>query len=376
MHREFPILYKKDSMGRVRRWHMVLNESDGSYATLAGIVDVGSSMVQSSWTIAVPKNVGRANETTALQQAIAEVESAYKKKQKTGYVLDIAAVDEGLSFIQPMLAKDYNDYLYVKGAWHMPEAGYYIQPKLDGIRCIARASGLFSRKGEPIVSCPHIEEAVAPIFAQWPDVVLDGELYNHELKNDFNSIASLVNKRKNLEPERTRALIRYHVYDIVLDLPFFERHLVICNRIAFLDSQGSEFIERVKTIKVETRDDLDSWYGRFLGQGYEGAIIRDGSAHYEHKRTRALLKRKEFIDEEFEILDVFEGVGNRSGMAGSIACRLPDGRSFHANILGGFDFYRKLLAERSQVIGKKATVQYFCRTPAGIPLFPVVKTII
>ena len=38
---------------------------------------------------------------------------------------------------------------------------------------------------------------------------------------------------------------------------------------------------------------------------------------YESKRSKSLLKHKSFIDEEYTILDVVEGEGNKTGMVGS-----------------------------------------------------------
>src|SRR3546814_5619389 len=92
---------------------------------------------------------------------------------------------------------------------------------LDGVRCIATKDGLFSRQGKPITSCPHISTALTPLFEHTPSLVLDGELYNHDLKDNFNEIISLVRKQK-LTPEQfaeTAKVVQYHVYD----LPRYER---------------------------------------------------------------------------------------------------------------------------------------------------------
>ena len=46
---------------------------------------------------------------------------------------------------------------------------------------------MWTRAGKPTTSCPHIWESVKHIF-DTSNVVLDGELYNHELKADFQKI--------------------------------------------------------------------------------------------------------------------------------------------------------------------------------------------
>ena len=42
----------------------------------------------------------------------------------------------------------------------------------------------------------HILDELQPFFNKYPDVVLDGELYNHDLKDNFEKIISLVRKQK------------------------------------------------------------------------------------------------------------------------------------------------------------------------------------
>ena len=89
--------------------------------------------------------------------------------------------------IKAMLAHKYNP----------DRADYpaYIQPKLDGVRCLFTAKGAFSRTGKQFMNVYHIEQQLNPFFAANPNTVLDGELYNHELKDDFEKIISLVRKQ-------------------------------------------------------------------------------------------------------------------------------------------------------------------------------------
>lgn len=97
-------------------------------------------------------------------------------------------------------------------------------------------------------------------------------------------------------------------------------------------------------------------------------IVRQDTL-YENKRTKSLLKYKEFNDAEYRIVDVLEGVGNKSEMAGSIVC--TDGKvSFNSNIKGNREFCRQMLKGKKKYVGKMATIQYFNLTPDGIPRFP------
>lgn len=365
---EMPKLYKRDSAGKIRQWSIII---DGSkYATIAGIR--GGSLVQSEWTQAKIKNEGRANATTPERQAEMEAESEYTKKQKLGYTLELSEIDHQ-KFMQCMLAKDYNDHK------HKLNGIVLMQPKLDGIRCIARADGLYSRKGEKIVSCPHIEAALKPIFEKYPDLVFDGELYNHELKDNFNKIASLVNKKKTIEEEALK-VIQYHIYDIVDDeMLMVNRSNLLSQNIKLMLKEGGPLVNVPSWISAtssnaDTQSHISDMHEQFTREGYEGTMIRTDVV-YQHKRTDALLKFKDFTDAEFVILDVIEGEGNRSGMAGALKFKTLGGDEFTANIIGGFEYYKELLANKDKYIGREATVKYFALTPDGIPRFPVVKTI-
>ena len=89
------------------------------------------------------------------------------------------------------------------------------------------------------------------------------------------------------------------------------------------------------------------------------------------KRSTSLLKRKEFIDAEYKVIDIEEGNGNRQGTAKNLV--LIDGktkREFHSNIKGNFEFLRDILDNKEKYIGKMATIKFFEYTPDGIPRFP------
>jgi len=355
----FSPLYKRDSKGEIRRWNMEIgfnSDNEAAHRTVAGID--GGKLVTSEWKVTEPKNVGRSNATTALEQAFSEIESLYTIKRETGYFDNKEDVDKFTKF-KPMLAKEYN----VKALDKM--GAIYSQPKLDGIRCIARADGLWTRSGKEIVSCPHIVEALAELFEANPDLILDGELYNHDLKDDFNKITSTVRKTK-LKPadiETSRELVQYHVYDMYSDKSFFER-------ITELESLGlSDPIVLVETAFVTDTESIDRLYGQYLEAGYEGQMIRDDQS-YENKRSKYLLKRKEFITEEYGVCGVSEGQGNWSGAIKRFHLYDAHGVGFDAGVRGTYEQMKELF--ESGVQPEWATLRYFALTPDGIPRFPVV----
>ena len=365
MIKTYPELYKLDSKGNVRVWRM---EAKGDkYRTIAGLRD--GKQVTSTWKIATPKNVGKVNGTTGEEQAIAEVEAQYKKKLEREYSETLNDVGN-LTYLKPMLAIKWED---TKDKIKYP---VFIQPKLDGIRCIIDRYGAKSRSGKPIVAIPHILKALEPIFRDFPTAVFDGELYTHELKDDFNKIISLVRKTKPTEDDliECMSIIEYHVYDIpsASDMRFQDRYDEYHNLIDGYNIDN--FIKLVPTKFAACEIDVDEFHGTFLTLGYEGSIIRL-NGEYENKRSNNLIKRKDFEDEEFEIIRIEEGKGNWSGYAKRVVFRNNDGREVGAGLKGTQSYARQVLLNADKYIGKKATIQFFTRTPDGIPRFPVAKAL-
>lgn len=125
-------------------------------------------------------------------------------------------------------------------------------------------------------------------------------------------------------------------------------------------------IRYVITHDVSTEQEFDDLHGYWLEVGYEGSMWR-ANEPYEQKRSKHLRKRKEFQDAEFEVVAIEEGLGNWSGMAKRVVCKLPDGREFGAGIKGTMEFAKKLLHEKHKVV----TIKFFNYTPDGVPRFPV-----
>ena len=147
-------LYKRGTKGEVRVWYMELCkrfDGEGFHRVVSGID--GGKLTFSAWTYCTPKNVGRSNETTSLEQAQIEVSNAWTIKSERGYFADIEEIDN-VPFTKPMLAVDIEKR---KGKFTFNDR-VYAQPKLDGVRCIARADGLWTRTGKPITAVPHIVE--------------------------------------------------------------------------------------------------------------------------------------------------------------------------------------------------------------------------
>jgi len=355
MQKVYHEIYKVDSKGKVRVWYM--EQDSDRYRTWDG-TQLGK-IKSSEWRVAEPTNVGRSNERDGVQQAVFEIEAQYKNKLEKDYHRSIESAQSGGSHIfEAMLAEKYKTF----------QPGF-AQPKLDGFRCIAKKDGLWSRSGKPFVSSPHVMEALAPLFESNPDLIFDGELYNHDLRDNFDEIQSLITVKsdKKLTSEhyaKTREMVQYHVYDIPSQVGNFEdRHDVLLDVI---NSVERSVIQVVETRRVESESQFDVLHGEWLEQGYEGSMWRNNTP-YENRRTKNLLKRKDFVDEEFQVVAIEEGVGNWSGAAKRVICRLPDGREFGAGIKGTYERGVEMLKEKHDIV----TIKYFQLTPDGIPRFGV-----
>lgn len=366
--RELTKLYKKTTKGQIQFWSI---EVDGAkFRTVVG--KEGGKAITSAWTVCKGKNTGKANATTDVEQCLKEAKAKIDRKKEKGYEEDINKAGRA-KFFEPMLAEKYEKY---KDKIKFP---VFSQPKLDGVRCTIKKEGMFSRNGKPIISAPHIHESLKSFFKENPMVVLDGELYNHKLKNDFPKIISLVRKTKPTDEDlaESKKIIQYYVYDNFADncrLRAFGARLNVLAPGLLFHLKDNDSVKILETTRAHSHDNLDLLYEDYLKDGYEGQIIRV-DAPYENKRSKNLLKRKDFIDEDFTIIDIEEGEGNRAGGAGKIVFKTKDGKEFRAGIRGSFDFFKALLKNKKDLIGVEATVCFFEYTPDGIPRFPVVVAI-
>jgi DNA ligase-1 len=350
-------IFKLDAAGSIRFWQAEVGEEE-----LAGCWRTHFGLLSGKSIISVWKRVEARSQINAKEQALFYAKAAMEKKLKTDFRFRIDDIAEKRnSYIRPMKAYKYYD-------WVGP---CFVQPKLDGMRCLANKDGLWTSINRKIVSCPHIEGELKEFFHWNPDVILDGELYNHKLKDNFNLIMSLTKKTKLTVTDfmRSEELIEYWVFDMYHDIykemKFKERWHFLGNNL--FDKQFN-MIKPVTTHYIDNQEELDIYNIELLKDGYEGQMVRCNAA-YQQKRTHYLLKRKEFQDEEFELIDIIEGAGNWEGYAKSALCRTYNGKIFNAGIAGNQDFCAELLREKDKYV--EVTVKYQMLTPDGIPRFPI-----
>jgi|MGYP005988787495 ATP-dependent DNA ligase len=253
----------------------------------------------------------------------------------------------------------------------------YIQAKLDGVRCLFTKDGAFSRNGKQFMNVRHIEMALKPFFAEQPDVVLDGELYNHKLKHDFEKIISLVRKQKPTDEDRLNAqhLVQFHVYDYFDGVMYdnYQTRMQLLVNAGFYDAQ----IKHVPALLVDSYNYARVQHEEFLSLGYEGSIIRNGDGIYKHGRSYDLMKFKDFSDTEATIIDYVTGKGKRTGTLGKFIMQDDDGIVFGCPPGKGYSYkdLKTMLKNVDSFIGKRATFTYFQRTKANSYRHPLFKCI-
>jgi ATP-dependent DNA ligase len=295
------------------------------------------------------KNIGKKNETSPEQQAILVAKSSWDKKVKSGYTTTNSSSKSETYF--PMLAAELNDKLL--------KYPCFVQPKLDGIRCLIYEKDgnicFQSRNHSVFQSFPHLVPEIKRILT--PGMILDGELYNHELT--FQQITSIVRKKDHPD----LSLIEYHLYDIcVPDTEYSERREMIHK----MKAKG--MIVDVETHVAKNRQEIEKYHSQFVHNGYEGLMVRMTDGLYRQQiRSKDLLKYKHFKDDEFVVVGVHEGNG---GIA-VFDCITSNGRTFGVNMKCTKEEKQNYLLHFEKYKGKKLTVRYQEMTDDGVPRFPV-----
>ena len=250
----------------------------------------------------------------------------------------------------------------------------FLQPKLDGVRCVFTKDGAFSRTGKQFKNVAHLEHDLADFFRRHPFTILDGELYNHKLKHDFEKIISLVRKTKPTEDDRLDAqhLVQYHVYDTVASFVNYEaRYDWLVSNLPIARSM-TLIINPIVRSMTEAKE----MHKMYLEQGYEGSMLRT-NGFYEQKRSYNLQKFKDFHDTEATIIDYVPGKGKRIGTLGKFIMRDDEGVEFGCPPGKGYNYedLADMLVDVNDYIGKRATFTYFQRTKAGSYRHPLFKAL-
>lgn len=342
-------LYIVDNKQQLREWS--IEEYDDGFMIRHGVV--GGSL-QEKFEQVLEGKVNR----DVYEQIELQMNSRINKQIDRGYVESIEEAKRhratnAIGQKKPMLAQKYSDVLV---SFNQP---VYVQRKYDGNRCIIHNKNgeiiAYSRNGKPISSISHIIDNMhIPV-----GMSVDGELYAHGYK--LQEIVSWI-KRKQEDTLK----LKYHAYDIMLQKPFDERFNILSKNV-FSDNDTFEIVD---TYAVGTKDALVDYHSRFRSEGFEGTIIRTNNSGYEDgKRSKSLIKMKDWNDAEFLVIDV---IPSKDQWA-RLICAMPDGNTFRVTAPGTMYEKEEVLLNKENYIGKCVTVEYAYLTEDGIPFHPIAK---
>jgi DNA ligase-1 len=190
--------------------------------------------------------------------------------------------------------------------------------------------------------------------------------------HDFQQTLSLVRKTKPTaeDLQESKENVKFVVYDAIVDGTFEVRLDFLCD----VERYFGNSVEVLETNVVENEEDIQEQLSKYLEDGFEGQILRTPNGLYEGKRSKNLIKHKEFEDDEFEIVSIEEGKGNWAGAVKRVEIRLKDGTTQFSGVRGSFDFLKELLYNADDYIGTDVTVRYQNKTDDDKLRFPVIVT--
>lgn len=405
---ELPTIYGVEKNGKTKVWMArIYRDELNGFATAEieyGQLDGKKQTTSREYTEG--KNLGKKNETTPLQQCLSETRRKWQDKMdKEGYSLVQPVLESESNAtttttttttttatnttnatttttpkVFPMLAHTYEP-LSSKNKKNDIVFPCYVQPKLDGLRCIcymvpngsSNESKVVaqSRTGAYFETVEHICAELRPLLLKNPGLILDGELYSTDMP--FEELAGLIKRKKLVGSDMQRVqCIRYHIYDIVVGgVPYSERH----DRIVQLVDGSKGHLEVVRTQLIHDVDGFKQAFGDCVASGYEGIMLRNVNGLYcQNYRSHDLQKYKEFMESEYPIVGFKEADGRDKGTVVWV-CRTSDERDFSVRPRGTQEQRRQWFQDGPQCVGKLLTVIYQELSELNVPRFPVGKAI-
>jgi DNA ligase-1 len=394
---DLPTIYGVEKNGKTKVWTArIYRDQLNGFATAEieyGQLDGKKQVTSREYTEG--KNIGKKNETTPLQQCISETRRKWQDKmEKEGYSLVIPNSDTtqptnatnatNAIKVFPMLAHTYEP-LSSKNKKNDIVFPCYVQPKLDGLRCICYMMPCGnsndckvmaqSRTGAYFETVEHICAELRPILLQNPGLILDGELYTTELP--FEELAGLIKRKKtsdaNANANANVQCIKYHIYDVVVDGDYSERHARIVGAISKADK--CQHLEVVHTQLIHSANEFKQAFGEYVAAGYEGIMLRNVNGLYrQNYRSHDLQKYKEFVESEYPIVGFKEADGRDKGTVVWV-CATAECRQFSVRPRGTQEQRRQWFQDGPQYVGKLLTVIYQELSELNVPRFPVGKAI-
>lgn len=242
-------------------------------------------------------------------------------------------------------------------------ASYSIEPKLDGLRCLAvvenGSAKLFSRNGNEFTSCDHLKPLLEEL-AGGENRVFDGEL----ISGNFNQSSSAVRKKRVQDDSTT-----YHIFDTLTTdewknpvEPYYVRRSRL-HKLMFTLPKNFP-LQLVSSSDVSSETEALRVYDAYLKQGLEGAILKNRKGLYRFKRHHDWMKLKEENDVDLRVESLVEGEGKYAGMLGAAIVKYK-GKPVRIGS-GWSDAERELFWDNpGLLVHKTIEVHYHQETPDG-----------
>jgi DNA ligase-1 len=369
-----PTLYKQTSTGKIQEWTIGIQNLSQVPAAALIVTEYGlkdGKKQKAIEKITQGKNLGKANETTPFEQADLEAKSQWEQKLKKGYVqtLEDAQAGKKDAIIQggiaPMLAHSYDKQ------GHKIKYPAFVQPKLDGHRCIAVIQDgkceLWSRTQKKITGVPHIARQLEQMFPN-ETIILDGELYNHDYREKFEELTSFI---RSATPKPGHEVVQYWIYDVATDGTFADRTKRLRDEFNYMAAEAkANQIIIIQTDEVANEEEMIEIFGVYMSYGFEGLMTRNKAGRYKNGRSYDLQKVKTFQDAEYPVVAVEEGKGKMAGKA-MFVCDAGNGKTFRVKMVGALDDLKTYFDNPEPWIGKQLTVKFQKYSAEGMPIFPV-----
>ena len=364
-----------DSKGKVRYVHIWTEQVDNKY-----IIHRESGLLNGKKVVAPNLEILKGKvKRTIEEQCELEFNSNFKKYLDKGYkdVSDLKISEltddkckeilgetktDANGVLKPLLCK-----VLDKTNKKLTDKYWYGSYKHDGVRML-----IFLRDGEVHTSsrgggdydipATYIRQDpyIVKLLTENEGLILDGELYRHGW--NLQKISGLARK-ETLEEDHKE--LRYHCYDIVDETSTFKQ------RVERLNKFKEDCPPDSKLIIIEQRlisglDSIMAMHNEAVANGYEGLVIKDPDMVYKcGARDNRALKVKEFVDDEFKIVGLVEGLRDEDMC---FLMEMPDGTQFKAKPIGDRaqkQYYRDNI---DSIIGKMGTVKYFGMTNTEHPV--------
>lgn len=240
---------------------------------------------------------------------------------------------------------------------------WYVSTKLDGVRLIAHKTGnevrFFSRSGNEYLTLEAYKTEIINNVAI-ENCIIDGELIfeTQDGSDDFSEVMSQVTK-KNYQVNN----LTYMVFDILTHEEFFslESKEILSDRYKRFSAITESSKIKILTQYKYSESIFKQLLVEYNEKNWEGFIFRKDTV-YKGKRSKDILKWKEFFDAEYKVIGVeydtkqmlVDGVNTEVNCLANVIIEHAGNK---VSVGSGFSDAQRL-QYNDNIIGQTITVQY------------------